>query len=227
MMKTKRSHRVVAKIAALSGVLSVALPALLPLNMAHAQGDATAPNAATTRPRRTPAEREAMRAKMEAARAERTEKALRASLTRSGATDAATQDAVLSYAKSEMAARADSAKAKNNLMQAVRTGAVTDAQFGVLLNEMRDAAAQEKARRAKAATALDAKIGYTKKPRLESVLVLTGLVGDEAATLAPMMSMAVGGRGRRPANADGKTPRVRQPRKTAPAGGAPAAMPAP
>lgn len=227
MIKMKRSHRAVAKIAALSGVFGVALPALMPLNMAHAQGDVVAP---TARQRRTPAEREAMRAKMEAARAERTETALRAALTRSGAADAATQNAVLDYAKSEMAARADSAKAKAKVMQALRTGAVTDSQFGVLLDEMRSAAEQEKTRRARSAAALDAKIGYTKKPRLEAVLVLTGLVGDEAATLSPMMPAMTGmgrGRGRRPANADGKTPRVRQPRKAAPAGGAPAAMPAP
>lgn len=220
----RKIGRAASKIAAFTCALGVLSPTLLPTSAAHAQGTAAptmapanSPATGTARrPRTTPAEREAARAAREATRAERADRALRAALTRAGAVDAVTQDAVANYAKSEMVARQEAAEATDRVRQALRNSAVTDAQIGVLLNEMRTAAAQERTRRERTAAALDAQIGYTKKPRIEAVLMLTGLIGDQAAALNPvLLPMPAAGRARRATGDAANAPRVRRPRRNA------------
>lgn len=104
-------------------------------------------------------------------------------LERAGVTDAATQNSVIKYVGDEQEAREKSRVtirgASQKLAQAVRTGAVTEAQLATLLGEFQNAAADEKERRAATAAELDRQIGYSQNPRLEAMLTMLGAVGDE------------------------------------------------
>jgi hypothetical protein len=140
------------------------------------------------------------------------ETSMRRLLERAGITDAATQNTVLQYVNSEQEARekarATLRTANQKLAQAVRTGAVTEAQLGTLLDEFQNAAADEKERRAKASAELDRKVGYTRNPRLEAVLTTMGAIGDEFLYMAGGMGAGFG------------TPRGGVPRAGAPRTGA-------
>jgi hypothetical protein len=104
-------------------------------------------------------------------------------LGRAGVTDTTTQNTVIKYVSDEQEAREKSRvtirNASQKLAQAVRTGAVTEAQLSTLLGEFQDAAADEKERRAASAGELDRKIGYSKSPRLEAVLTMLAAVAEE------------------------------------------------
>ncbi|HEX8235869.1 MAG TPA: hypothetical protein VF600_07920 [Abditibacteriaceae bacterium] len=116
------------------------------------------------------------------------EAATRRLLERAEVTDAATQNTIVEYIAGEQEAREKSRQslrtANQKLAQAVRTGAVTQAQLGTLLGEFQNAAADEKERRATTAAELDRKVGYSKNPRLEAVLTILGAIGDESLYLA-------------------------------------------
>ncbi len=126
-------------------------------------------------------------------------------LERAGVTDAATQNSVIKYVSDEQEAREKSRvtirNASQKLAQAVRTGAVTEAQLATLLGEFQNAAADEKERRAATAAELDRQIGYSSNPRLEAVLTTLGAIGDENLYL-------VGGIGGGFAAPRGGTPRA-------------------
>lgn len=123
---------------------------------------------------------------------ERREQGLRNFMERAGATDTATQDAILEFVNAEEKARGAVRETGRKVFEAARTGAVADTQMSVLLGEFRNAVLDEKARRVAAARALDEKIGYTKKPRLEALLVMMGFIGDEALYMAGGMGMPMG-----------------------------------
>lgn len=106
---------------------------------------------------------------------------LRRTMNEAGFTQTATQDAVIAF----MAAQDEAAQPLRDQMrklgEAMRDTTVTDAQMAPLLADFRMAVEAERARRAKALKDLDAKIGYSKKPRLDAMLTLAGIIGDEAS----------------------------------------------
>lgn len=114
---------------------------------------------------------------------------MRQMLTQAGVNDATTQTAVLDYIEADMEARRPLREQGNKIFRALRDGAVTNDQLDALVTDYRSAQQAETARREKAQTDLDTKINYSKNPRLEAVLLLSGLVGD-----GPMMFQG-GGRG--------------------------------
>jgi hypothetical protein len=116
------------------------------------------------------------------------EENVRMILAQAGVNDAATQTAVLDYIKADIEARSPLREQGKSLLKALQAGAVTDDQLLALVTDYRAAQQAEKARRERAQADLDAKINYSKNPRLEAILLLTGLIGD-----GPMMFQ--GGRG--------------------------------
>jgi hypothetical protein len=114
---------------------------------------------------------------------------VRRMLAQAGVDDAATQTAVLDYIKTDMEARGPLREQGAKIFRALREGAVTDDQLLALVTDYRAAQQAEKARREQAEANLDAKINYSKNPRLEAMLLLSGLIGD-----GPMMFQG-GGRG--------------------------------
>jgi hypothetical protein len=102
------------------------------------------------------------------------------SLTVAGITDTEVQTAVSDFAKEQETAQEKLQEKWQQITEALRNNAVTDAQMATLTNDLRAMIEDEKARRKKAEADLDAKISYSKKPKLDAVLMTLGLTGDEA-----------------------------------------------
>lgn len=121
---------------------------------------------------------------------QRREEGLRTLMERSGVTDKTTQDAIIEWMRTEEKEREAVRATGRKVAEAVRTGAVTDTQMSILMNEFRNVVLDEKTRRAASARALDQKIGYSTKPRLEAMLVTMGLIGDEASYMTGATGIA-------------------------------------
>lgn len=134
------------------------------------------------------------RQRMETEQAERREQMIRALLNRAGYTDAATVDPILAFVKEQDKAAAGIREQTNKLQQALRNEVTTEAQTATLLNDLHAAADTEKERRVTATKALDGKISFTKKPKLEAILTVLGIIGDEAS-LASTGTVLGGGMG--------------------------------
>ena len=115
--------------------------------------------------------------KMQQMRQQFMERRVRDELTRAGYGQKTIQDPVVKFVQSQMAERTRLRDKASKLRQAV-AGKASDAQIAKLLAELRAAAQAAKAHRDLAQKQLNAKIGYSKKPRLEAVLTLAGVVGD-------------------------------------------------
>ena len=115
--------------------------------------------------------------KMQQMRQQFMERRVRDELTRAGYGQKTIQDPVVKFVQSQMAERTRLREKSGKLRQAV-AGKASDAQIAKLLAELRAAAQAAKAHRDLAQKQLNAKIGYSKKPRLEAVLTLAGVIGD-------------------------------------------------
>lgn len=102
-------------------------------------------------------------------------------LTNAGYPDADLQAAVGDFVKEQETAQQKLQEKWQQVNEAVRNNAVTEAQIATLTNDLRAMIEDEKARRTKSEAALDAKISYSKKPKLDALLMTLGLTGDEAA----------------------------------------------
>ncbi|HEX8235759.1 MAG TPA: hypothetical protein VF600_07360 [Abditibacteriaceae bacterium] len=129
---------------------------------------------------------EQRRVQMQQARAE----GIRRMLTDAGFTQTGLQDAVVDFARVQEEATQPLREQAQRVQQALRNGGMTDAQLATLLSDFRAEVAQERTRRAAALKALDQEIGYSKQPRLDALLTMGGLIGDEASIAGVM-----GGRG--------------------------------
>ena len=110
--------------------------------------------------------------------------------------DQKTQDAIIQYEKVQNAAGQKLQELMNQLIEAVSTKGTPDEKIAALLKQLEDATTAEKARRGQARTDLDAKIGYSRLPRLNMLLSTMGLVGDENLLLGGSNSMGnMGGPG--------------------------------
>ncbi|MBV9865850.1 MAG: hypothetical protein JO316_10890 [Abitibacteriaceae bacterium] len=116
-------------------------------------------------------------------------------LTAAGFTDAATQDPIVAFANAQEKARQPLLDRFQKLAQALRANAATDAELSASLNDLRQAVADEKTRNEKALKDLDAKVSYTKKPHLEALLTVLGIIGDESSFITGGMGRGMGGLG--------------------------------
>jgi len=110
----------------------------------------------------------------------RFENAVRGLMTQTGFPDAAVQDAVIAHMQSEARARNPLRRSGEKLFVALQSPDVSDEKMNALLKKFQDALEADDKRREAAEVALDAKIGYAKNPRLQSMLVLFGIIGDGA-----------------------------------------------
>lgn len=131
----------------------------------------------------TPAQRQQAMQQMQ-------EQAIRRSLTNAGFADAATQDPIVAFMAAQDKARQTLRDSFTKLAEALQGNAATDTQLSASLNDLRQAVAAEKTRYDAAEKDLDTKVGYSKKPHLEALLTVLGMIGDEA-------SYAMGGMGGR------------------------------
>ncbi len=123
---------------------------------------------------------------------ERRAETLRQSLTQGGFEEKALQDTVIEFANEQIKAALSLREKTSKVSDAVADKATTDTQISVILNDLHTAQADEKERRAASEKALDAKISYTQKPRLEALLTTLNLIGGESGSLVNIM----GGMGR-------------------------------
>ena len=134
------------------------------------------------------------RAQMQQQMQQRREQGLHQVLTAARFTEAPLQNAIVDFVnQQDTAGQAVQEKARL-LGQALRDPAATDAQVAPLLADFRAAVAAEKARRATALKELDADISYTKSPRLDALLTMLGIIGDESSIMGGMGGLG-GGRG--------------------------------
>jgi len=111
---------------------------------------------------------------------QRREQNLRRMLTQANFADKELQDAVVAFANARDAERRTSQDTINRLQEALRNNA-SDEEIGVLLGAVRADLATAKTRQEAALNELDQKIGFREEPRLEAVLVLSGVTGEIAA----------------------------------------------
>lgn len=120
------------------------------------------------------------------------EDGIRRMMQQAGVADETTQNTVLEYMKNDMQARRPLREQGQKVFRALQGGAVTDDQLAALITDYRAAQQAEKTRREQAQAELDAKIQFSKNPRLEAMLLLTGLIGDGGLVVMPN---GMGGRG--------------------------------
>jgi hypothetical protein len=119
----------------------------------------------------------------------------RNALQRAGVTDAATQDAILSYTEAQDKARQPLRDQSRKIADMLQDATATDAQVATELRSFRAAVAAEKLRSTRALADLSTKTGYRTKPRLEALLTMMGVLGDEAAYIGAMPGGMRGGPG--------------------------------
>ena len=193
-MKTSLSNKKMPVMLTACGLLGLA-------GIAGAQPDLGAAKGGNP-PNRTPGQmlrdmpqeqrRALMQGRMVEQLQDRRAETLRQSLTQGGFEEKTLQDAVIEFADEQIKAALSLREKTSKISDAVADKTTTDAQISVLLNDLHTAQAAEKARRAASEKALDAKINYTKKPRLEALLTTLNLIGEESGGLVNIM----GGMGR-------------------------------
>lgn len=175
---------------AMSGVALYAQPANPPEGGNNQPGGANRPDFRNM----TPEQRQQWMRRMQ-------EQRIRGALTPAGFTDAALQDAVIAFVNEQETATQELQRKERELGRVAREGGMADAQLATLLAEFRTAVAAEKTRREAATKALDAKIEFSKKPRLDALLTTMGVIGDESSIAGGMGAgrgmggPGIGGRG--------------------------------
>lgn len=165
-------------------------------------------------------QKEPVPVKGQAPAAQQREQKMRELMADYGVAEPAVQDAVIAYMASEAQAQRPVRIQGRKLIDALKAraadaNAVPDEQMRVLVADFRMAVEADRDRITEAEAALDDKIGYSKDPRLEAVLMLLGIIGNAPAI------MGYGGAGyphgqRGPANnIAALTPKERQERREA------------
>ncbi len=141
-------------------------------------------------PRRAPGSLEEMVRGQRGERWERERSLLRQSLEEAGLGGKELQEAVVTFAQEQDSSREMLRAASARCWDALRNPDFKDAELSTLLKGYRDAAAAAQAGRDKALAALDAKVRFSKSPRLELLLRLKGLLGGEAWLAGDALSEA-------------------------------------
>lgn len=111
------------------------------------------------------------------------EKTVRDAMTAHGFSDAPLQNDILAHIQSEAKARSPLRERGRRLFRGLNSPKVGDAEMSLALGSYLTALEADRARRIAAETALDAKIGWSKNPRLHSMLLLFGIIGESPITL--------------------------------------------
>lgn len=114
---------------------------------------------------------------------------LRQSLTRHGFAQEELQNAVVEFSRVVESDRRIIREKSGKLREGMDKRA-SDGQIGSLLADLRRSVAYAKIRRDRGRRVLNTKISFSKKPRLDAVLSLSGLGGDES----PYLMSSFGGR---------------------------------
>lgn len=174
-------------------ISSVALALLVSASgAAHAQQGGNGGNNGGGRPNwqnMTPAQRQQMMATM-------MENRTRQQLGAAGFNDKAVQDPIVDFMKAQETARMPLRDKARQLSQGLANNATND-EIIIMLRDVRDAVTEEKTRHDAAVKDLDAKVNYTKNPRLEAELTVLGLIGDESSYIGMGGMGGRGGRGGR------------------------------
>lgn len=109
---------------------------------------------------------------------------VRGSMNRMGYTDAAMQDDVLAYAFEEEDALQVVRDKHREVVTAIMANPNDDETIVKLMADLRAAIEEAKEKRTATIKALDAKIDFSSKPRLEAFLSLSGITGDESLFIA-------------------------------------------
>jgi hypothetical protein len=115
-------------------------------------------------------------------------------LQRAGITDVEQQEAILTYTQGEEEAETKLRQKGVELQRAIRTDTLSNAQLVALVNEYHVAIEDNKERHAKALSTLKETVDFSKNPRIEAFLLLTGLYG-EGPVITSFNIGAMGGRG--------------------------------
>lgn len=116
----------------------------------------------------------------EQAARQRREEGIRRQLNDAGYNEKELQDAIVEFANSQAQTEAASQEKVRAISQAIRNGG--DADIAALLAELRAEITAAKTQREAALAKLDEQIGYTRSPRLEAILVISGLTGEVEAS---------------------------------------------
>lgn len=111
------------------------------------------------------------------------EKDLRNAMSVHGFTDLALQDAIIAHIQGESAARLPLRERGRRLFRGLNSPKVNDAEMSLALGGYMAAVAADHTRRDMAGKTLDEKIGWSKNPRLHSMLLLFGIIGESPITL--------------------------------------------
>lgn len=124
------------------------------------------------------------------------ENRVRQQLTGAGFADKAVQDPIVTYWKAQDTARQNIRDKQQQLAQALNNPATSNDEVGIMLRDLRDAITEEKTRQTGALKDLDTAVSYSKNVKLEALLTVLGLIGDESSYTA-RAGMGMGGPGGR------------------------------
>ncbi len=145
----------------------------------------------------TPEQRQQMMAQMQAQQAQQREQMLRGAMATINA-DVATQDAVVAFVKQQSDA-ATALMPKITAMRAAFAGNATDATVTAALADYRAAVEEARKTRETQSANLDKTISFSTKPKLEALLTMLGIIGDETSFVSNLSGDAQlpgrGGRG--------------------------------
>lgn len=108
------------------------------------------------------------------------ERRLREQLTQAGFTEAAIQDPIVAFSKALETVRTPLRDKSNKLRDAV-ANKTADAEVATMIKDLRTSTETAKKQRDDALKDLDAKVGYSQKPRLEAFLIAGGYISDEVS----------------------------------------------
>lgn len=108
-----------------------------------------------------------------------TEQMLRGAMQMLNYPDKAMQDAVVAFAIEQEKALEPVREKHRKVAQALINNAITEQQVGALMEELRAAEIEARDKRGRDIEALEKQIKFSEKPRLASLLSLTGLTGEQ------------------------------------------------
>jgi hypothetical protein len=136
---------------------------------------------------------------MEQFRTQMRDRQIRGALTGAGFTDTATQDAVVNYATTQATVSTGLLPKIDALRNAFRDNA-DDKTIADALAAFRTAVDEAQKNRDTAIAELDKSVSFSTKPKMEALLVMLGMIGDEAPFVANLAGQAqlpgAGGGGR-------------------------------
>lgn len=117
-----------------------------------------------------------------------TEQIVRGSLEQAGVNDAETQNLVINAMREQDTIYAPVRELHLKLAQALINKDPDEAQVAALLQSLHEAAQKARAAREASIKTLDDRIAFSQQPRLQALLTMLGLVGDETEHVGGVMA---------------------------------------